>query len=240
MKIEVVYIFPAFSGDGYVNYAWRYLNSYLACPTAVPHTNIVVCNGGNFDQVPDLLKLLPDCQLFQHDNSGFDCGAYQAVARQSSADLMIFQGVSGFIKGEGWLERIVEVFQRKGTALYGVMGNQGVEAMGVFPHIRTTGFWMPPSLLNDYPMIVSQSSQRYAFEHGHQCLTQWVRNRGLKAWVIGWNAEAELPNWDLIPNGFHRGDQSDLIFGDRLTDPPYYPVNAPRQVPVQGGNRAYA
>lgn len=239
MKIEVVYIYPAFSGDAYINFAYRYLQTYFQCPTSVPHTNIVVCNGGQTDELPDLFRTLPNCKLFNHDNSGFDCGAYQAVARQSAADLMVFFGVSTTIRGAGWLERVVESFSRHGPAIYGVMGNQGVQAMSVYPHIRTTGFWMPPSLLNDYPLIVDKPEKRYAFEHGPQCLTQWVRNRGLKALVVGWNSESEWPNWDYTPNGFHRGDQSDLIFGDRLCDPPYFQPG-PREAPRVGGNMVMA
>ena len=238
MRIEVVYIYPAHSGDGYVNFAYRYLATYFQCPAGIDHSNIVVCNGGITDQVPDILKTLPNCTLFQHDNSGYDCGAFQAVARGSSADMMVFMGVSTWIKGEGWLKRMAEAFEGHGRDhLYGVMGNQGVEAVGVFPHIRTTGFWMAPSMLNRYPHKVTEASQRYAFEHGPQCLTQWMRNHGFKAFVVGWNGEYEWPNWDSIPNGFHRGDQSSLLVGDRLSDPPYYPTNAVRQVERIGGNR---
>jgi hypothetical protein len=31
------------------------------------------------------------------------------------------------------------------------------------------------------------------------------------------------PTWNDGPNGYHRGDQRDLIIGDRLTGIPYYP-----------------
>jgi hypothetical protein len=237
MKIQVVYCYPAHSGDGYVDFAWRYLNSCLSCPAGIDHENIIVCNGGITDAVPEVLKALPNCRLMIHDNSGYDIGAFQAAARASAADLMVFMGVSAWVKGEGWLARIAESFKAHGEALYGVMGNSGVPQMSVWPHIRTTGFWMSPALLNRYPHIVSKPDERYAFEHGPNCLTQWVRNQGLKALVVSWGGVYDYSNWDTIPNGFHRGDQSAMLIGDRLSDPPYHPVNAMREVPRTGGNR---
>lgn len=236
MKIEIVYVWPAGSGDKYVENAWKYLTSYHQCPAGIDHENIVVCNGGQTDSIPDLFKTLPNCRIAHHDNSGFDIGAFQAMSRQSTADLMVFFGVSAYIRGEGWLKRMVDAWQKHGNHQYGVMGNQGDDRYGVFPHIRTNGFWMAPSLLNDYPEVISRSEQRYGFEHGATCLTQWIKQRGLRSYVVTWGEEVLYPGWDAILNGFHQGDQSALIIGDRMTDPPYY-NGAPKQLPNWGGNR---
>jgi hypothetical protein len=225
MKIEVAYIYPAHSGEGYVSFAFRYLTSYQQFPAGIEHENVIVCTGGVTDDMPGLFKSLPNTRLLVCDNSGFDCGGYQAAAAQSSADLMVFFGVSTLIKGPGWLKRMAEVAQKHGSGLYGVMGNMGDARFNVYPHIRTTGFWMAPSLMNRYPHRVTDPSQRYAFEHGMNSLTQWVRNQYLKCMVCTWDGEYDYPNWDSFPNGIHRGDQSALIVSDRYCDPPYYGSN---------------
>jgi hypothetical protein len=240
MKVEVCYIYPANSGEGYINCAFRYLTSVNQYPAGIEHDNLIVCTGGITDDVPNLLKTLPNCRLLMNDNSGFDCGGYQAAAAQSSADLMVFFGVSTWVKGAGWLKRMVEVFQKHGPGLYGVMGNMGAMQFNVYPHIRTTGFWMAPSLMNRYPHKVTHPSQRYEFEHGQNSLTQWVRNQYLKCLVCTWDGEYEYALWDSFPNGFHRGDQSALIVSDRMCEPPYYGVNLPACSPPgvnAGGNR---
>jgi len=76
--------------------------------------------------------------------------------------------------------------------------------------------------MNRYPLKVTQPHHRYAFEHGQGCLSQWAGQQGYPSWVVTWDMEYPEQSWDLIENGFHRGDQSNLIFKDRLCEPPYY------------------
>jgi len=225
VKVAIVYIYPSALNGATDDYVGRFLSSYVRNPTKVYHDSIVVLNGGK--QSSELLCMfscLKNCRFFEHDDSGWDIGAFQAVAAANAQyDVMVFLGTSAWIKGPSWLDRIVETFSHHGDHLYGVMGNQG-NGNGVHPHIRTTGFWMRPGLLNEYPVRVNTPGQRYPFEHGQQCLTQFVWSRRKKAYVITWNGAYEYPNWDSIPNGFHRGNQSALIIGDRVSDPPYYAI----------------
>ena len=83
---------------------------------------------------------------------------------------------------------------------------------------------MSSALLNAYPMIVSNPGQRYPFEHGPGCLTSWCYSRGLQVWVVAWSGEYQLTNCNQIPNGYHSGDQSGLLCGDRNTEPPFFPI----------------
>lgn len=223
MKICIVYIYPSTLNGASDDYVARFLNSYTNNPTNIDHESIVVLNGGKPNsELRCMFSPLRNMRFFEHDDSGWDNGAYQHVAREVDCDMMVFLGTSIWIKGPGWLERMVSAFVKHGDHLYGVMGNQG---MGhVHPHIRTTGFWMRPGLLNAYPMIVTQLSQRYPFEHGPNCLTRFVWNQGRKAFVVTWTGEYEYPNWDSIPNGYHRGNQSALLMGDRVSDPPFHPI----------------
>lgn len=188
------------------------------------HDSIVVLNGGKRNsELACMFSPLKNLSFYEHDDSGWDIGAFQKVASEVSCDMMVFFGTSAWIKGPGWLDRMANAFQKHGDHLYGVMGNQGMGTV-VHPHIRTTGFWMSPSLLNSYHTRVTRVDQRYPFEHGQRCLTRHVWDLGRKAFVVTWGGEYEYPNWDSIPNGFHRGNQSALIIGDRISDPPFHPV----------------
>lgn len=205
------------------DYVFRFLGSYTSHPTNVDHESIVVLNSGKESSyLTCLFSSLRNLRFFEHDDSGWDIGAFQRVAQEVPADLMVFFGTSAWIKKKSWLEIMAGSFLKHGDHLFGSMGNQGGGV--VHPHIRTTGFWMRPGLLNEYPHKVTIPQQRYPFEHGPQCLTNYVWSRGLKAFVVTPFGEFEYPNWDSIPNGYHRGDQSALLVGDRVSDPPYHSV----------------
>lgn len=220
LRIEIVYIFPA--GPHYLQLAWRFLNSYHQHPPQLAHDTVLVCNGWSPDESLELFKTLPNMRTLQHDNSGYDIGGYQAAAQSSNADMQVFLAASAYCRKTGWLVRMASAFEQLGSAnLYGSCGNLGDGA--VQPHLRTTGFWCSPVLMNRYPHRVTRPDQRYPFEHGLNCFTGWVRNQGLRVFVVDWEGTWEYPQWNDSPNGFHRGSQSALLVGDRLTEPPYYP-----------------
>lgn len=224
MKICVVYCFPIV--EKYFDDAARFLISYNSNPAGEPHRLIVVSNGGQpTHEMRGLIdQFSTPAEVFVHSNAGFDIGAYQAVAHQIPADMMCFIGSSGYVRGPGWLKRMREAFERFGpNTLYGSMGNDGDARVNVVPHIRTTGFWMAPLMMNMYPLRVTRPEQRYPAEHGRESLSQWFRDSGHKVIVSTWFGDHEWP-WDQIPNGFHQGDQSALLTGDRVSCPPYYPV----------------
>lgn len=223
MKIVVVYVYPPSIYPKYEENAIRFLESYHQCPAGIEHEVHVVVNGQTVkSETRCLFSSLQNCRFIEHDNSGYDIGAFQKASHSSICDLMVFFGSSGYVRGPGWLKRMAEAFQKRGNALYGSMGNLGDPNVNVYPHVRTTGFWLSPTLFNAHPMVVRTAKQRYPYEHGPDCLTEWVRKQGLKVWIVTWGGEYEIPYWDSIPNGFHRGNQSELLTGDRVTDPPFY------------------
>lgn len=220
MKTVLVYVY---AGPAYLSNATRFVSSYHACPPGRDHSSVVVCNGfppTSFEQV--LFGGLPNLTILTHDNSGYDIGAFQMVSRSIPADLMLFFGASAYFTAPGWLHRVEDSVARHGFALYGVHGNAGDANVNVSPHVRTTGFWIAPSLLNQYPFIVKASGNRYEFEHGQTSLANWITKQGMHVWCVTWFSEYLRHQWDGIPNGFHRGDQSALLFRDRLCDPPFY------------------
>jgi hypothetical protein len=225
MKIVVVYVYAVIAGQKYDDYAFRFLMHYQAFQPGIEHDSVVVLNGIRANsELTCLFSCLPNCSFLEHDNSGYDIGAFQLAARKVPCDLMVFFGASSYLRGGNWLKRMSQAYELHGNALYGAMGNRGDGGFNVFPHIRTTGFWLDPKLLNAYPMAVTQASERYQFEHGRNCLTQWVGRQGLRSFVVSWHGEYLSNYWDAFANGFHRGDQSELLVGDRLSEPPFYPI----------------
>lgn len=218
-KVVVVYVYPTVGGK-HDQMAARFVDTYKKFPADEPHDLWVVSNGGLPTET--MFKTFDGIvfQWLHNPNSladGLDISAYRKAAREIPCELMVFFGGNTYLVRRGWLKRMVEAYRKHGLAIYGATGSLGHNI-----HIRTTGFWMPPDLLNAYPHpVTSATESRYEFEHGKKGLTGWVMARGLKAWVVTWEGEYEWRKWDGIPNGFQRGDQSALLVGDRLTGPEY-------------------
>ena len=224
MRVALTYVYPLIGSEHYFNLAVRFLKTYYENPPGLDHDSIIVCNGNPPDeQAAFLFGSMPNAHFLHHDNSGLDCGAYQCAARNHECDLMVFFGASTYFKRAGWLKRMVEAYQQNGDGLYGTMGNRGVRPLGVHPHIRTTAFWTSRNLFLSYPHLISRADQRYGFEHGPDCLTSWMYKQRKRVMVVGWSGCYEQALWDSTPNGYHRGDQSDILAGDRMTCPPYHP-----------------
>jgi len=224
VKVSIVYIYPANDGEKQTQYALRFINSYNANPPGMDHQSIIVLNGAKQNaEITCMFSSFPNVVFMEHDDSGWDIGAFQAAAKKFPCDLMVFFGGSSFFNGSGWLARMVAASIKHGNAQYGCMGNRGNLSVKVWPHIRTTAFWMNPSLFNSYPVKIRRHEQRHPFEHGKDCLTAWVASLGLKSWVVTWDTETEWANWDDHPEGFHRGSQKALLAMDHICEKPHYP-----------------
>ena len=225
MKVTVVYVYPNNGDTRFNELALRFINGYHANEPGWEHDTVIVSNGGMMnDELQFLFSSLPNCEFPVCDNSGMDIGAFQYASQNHPADLMVFFGASTYFRGPGWLHRMVESFDKHGNGLYGTMGDRGTLTQRVWPHIRTTAFWLPSDLFNRYPKKVTDPSQRYPFEHGRDCLTSWIKKQGFLPWVVAWDGEYLHAEWDNIAGGFHQGDQHNLMVGDRFSEPPYHPV----------------
>lgn len=221
--VQVIYVFVA-NNESYKNMANRFLDSYTNNLPGYPHQTIIACNNGTASgALRERFLTLPNCELFEHDNSGYDIGAYQHVSRFSKADLLLCLTSSTFFNGANWLKRCVEVYRHYGDCLYGTMGNKGDAHVGVNRHIRSTAFWLSPSLFNQYPYHIETVRSRYDFEHKQNCLTEWCLRNGIQAWVVTWAGVFQWANWDDDPEGFQRGSQKHLMIGDHICQPPHYP-----------------
>jgi hypothetical protein len=223
MRPTLIYTIPLNGNPAYLDNAARFVDSYHRCDPGVDHDTVIVVNGGKADSfIKTLFSPLKNVDYMEHDNSGWDIGAFQAASRNLSGRLPIFMGSSAFCTRPGWMQRVTQSVQSYGLALFGTMGNQGDGRVNVSAHVRTTGFWIPADLFNRYPIRVTAPQQRYEFEHGISCLSNWIKQNGLHRLVVTWTGEWELEHCDSIPNGFHRGDQSALLIRDRLTERPFY------------------
>ncbi len=225
-KIDLVYCFPHNGHQGFAPVALEFAQSYERNPPGLKHNTVIVCNGAEITEPSkDLFNPLPNRSYINRDNSGWDIGAFQAAAKASEADMLVFCGVHTYFRKPGWLARMHEVWLELGDTLYGSTGNQGDERFGVFAHVRTTGFWCSRALFNAYPHQVTEGGaggQRYQMEHGKDCLTSWVIRQGKQPWIVAWDCVWPVQQCDQIPGGYHNGIQFNLLVGDRLTAPPYH------------------
>ncbi len=220
--ITVVYVCPTANfGIDHFNKAVTFASSLNQFPAGYAHKFVVISNGGKPDLQTEALFAPFNPVFFERANLGKDVGSYLHAAKTFPCDLMVFLGGNTYIRGAKWLVRIAQSFMRRGVGLYGSMRHMGIDAMGIGPHIRTTGFWMPPDLLNQYPFPVTQDdNSRYQFEYGPNSLTEWTAKQGLGTWAVTWLKEYSRNQWERIPDGgFGSPTEAGLIFGDRLTQP---------------------
>jgi hypothetical protein len=228
-KVTLIYVHPM-TLESWREPAARFVETLLANPPGHAARLIVVCNGERAK--PATRQLFAPLaaagtppEFAAWTNEAFDVGAYQYAARTfvNDCDLMVFFGASTYFRRAGWLKRMVESWETHGDGLYGATANRGVNGHCA-AHIRTTAFWMPPSLFNEYPHRVTRADRRYEFEHGPTNLTGWVARQGLPTMVVSTQGEYKWEDWDSFPGGYHRHNQEVLLVGDRLTAPPYYPI----------------
>ena len=217
MKIAIVYIFPLNGAGDWGSKADRFIDSYRKCPPGFGHDTVIVCNGCPPSiSVEQKFSLLPNVRLLEHDNTGKDIGGYLKAAMEVPADLMIFFGAHTFFKRAEWMQPVLRSWFRKGDTLFGATSHPG-EGGHIHPHIRTTGFWCRPRWLLQYCPAIIGNERRYEFEHGQSCMTSWFKNHSMTPWVVCWDQEHEIHQSRNISNGYQRGDQSNVIFGDNHT-----------------------
>ena len=195
MKVVLAYVFPDILRATYVPLAERFVRTYMEHPPgATDHEIHVLVNHGIHRMTGQYKKLFSPLQpqFMMHNNMGKDIGAYQRIAEEVPADLMVFLGSPIRFTRAGWLDRIVQAYCDNGLALYGCWGFHQPN-----DHIRTTAFWCPPQLLNSYPHRIGTES-RYEFEHGNLSITAHVKHLGLPRLMVTWNGVYDRDNWRNI------------------------------------------
>jgi hypothetical protein len=205
-KITVVYVIGSDTPE-YNALAARFASSYVACPPGLPHDTIIACNSIALNNVArKLWRCYPSCSLERHDNSGWDIGAFIAVSKKLTSDLVVYFGSKSHFKRAGWLIRMVEAWKKYGPGFYGATSSYEVS-----PHINTSGFWCSPDLMRQYPVKVNSREDRYRYEHGPLACWRLAVRLGLPAKLVTWEGEYDWPQWREPDNIFRRGDQSNCL-----------------------------
>jgi hypothetical protein len=205
-SVTVVYI--NVPGDNeHIEFANRFVSSYVACPPGLPHETMIVCNGiGPGEAARKVYQCLPKCKVIQHDDTGWDIGGFIAASHQCNTDIMVCFGGQGYFKRGGWLIRMVEAWKEHGPGMYGSLASYEVS-----PHLNTTGFWLPPRLLMEYPWPVASRETRYDFEHGPKALWKLTAKQGLPVFLVTWTGIYNWTRWREPRNGFRAGSQEDCL-----------------------------
>lgn len=165
MNIEVIYIYPVNEGPQYQELARRFVSTYRDFPPGVYHHTLIVLNGNPRSDCFDIFSSLPNLRFFLHDNSGWDIGAFQAVADSTKCDMMVCFGSASYFHKPGWLLRFVLAWSEFGPGLYANMSCGPGRAHPTINPVRTVGFACPPALIRAYPKRVVSRRDRYDFEH---------------------------------------------------------------------------
>lgn len=214
MKVELIYVY---AGPDAKELSDRFWKSYHAHPAGLDHSLTIVSNYGGLlpkDAWPDYYGL----KVLEHDNSGWDIGAFQLAARQSKADLCLFLGSHVYFQGPYWLRRMVNAALEYGLDnLYGAFATSLVR-----PHIRTSTFWCDPALLTQlYPEAVTHKGSggdRYEFEHGENSFTQRVES-GRQTLLVTWDKVYPPEEWlDLRELQWWPPSQKNLLLRDKHVD----------------------
>lgn len=207
-SVAVVYVHV----PGHDEATRQLVSSYLQHPSGFNHRVIVVCQGAATVEMKILLSKLNNSAFFQHDDTGWDIGAYIAVSKIISEDMMVCFGGNTYLKRSGWLKRMVEVWQKYGPGLYGSFASYEIR-----PHLNTTGFWCLPDMFRQYPHAVKTKADRYKFEHGENSFWKTVSEQAYPVKLVTWDGEYDWRDWRKPANIFRRGDQSNCLMGWRLT-----------------------
>jgi hypothetical protein len=210
-KVAVVYVYPIVGDSDHDALARRFAATYAKHRPLTAHRLHVVFNGGTPSAIHKAVFAGLDCGFIQHDDTGWDIGAYQRAAREIDCDMVVCLGGSSFFVSGGWLERMTAAF-----AEFGGRGFFGATAsFERRPHIRTSAFWCRPELIRAYPRVVATPEDRYEFEHGDVSITSLARTAGLGCWLVTWDGIYAESEWRTPANIFRRGDQSNALACDR-------------------------
>lgn len=222
MKVGMCYVCPLVKWDVYEPIVRRFLAAYQAFPAGHAHEFHLICNGGTPSS--EVLQLFsgmnPICH--QHDNSGWDIGAFASLAH-IECDEMLFLGTNSNFRRAGWLERLLEARQKFGTGLLGTSASYDI-----YPHIRTNGFLCQPKLVGlVWEKNRSHPKSRHKFELGKTSLTDTVAGQKLPVVLVTWDGYYTRDEWRKAPNIYRRGDQSNCLVYDRQHE--IYEASSPKR-----------
>lgn len=192
----------------------QFLESYHKHPPGIDHDTILISQiNPATSGTRDAFAALPGFSEFMHDDTGWDIGAYIALAKSGKvgSEAMLCCGGSTTFRRAGWMARMVEAWDKHGAGFYGSLSSYQCR-----PHFNTNGFWTAPFMLDSYPEKVDTKEQRYEFEHGKGALWWRLNQLGFPTKLVTWDGEYDWMDWRKPANISCRGDQSNCLTHFRI------------------------
>lgn len=210
MKISLCYVCPVVNWPQFEPAVRRFVATSAQFPAEFPHELHVVCNGGG--PGPAVRELFSGRQpiFHEHDNTGWDIGAYRRVAADADCDFMFFLNTFSHFRRAGWLRQLAVATEKFGPGLFAPSAS-----FDIVPHLRTTAFLCPPELVRAWTGAIVRPGDRHQFEVGRRSLTALAGQRGQPAVLVTWDGFWRQPDWRKPPDIFRRGDQSNCLVYDR-------------------------
>lgn len=210
MKVGICYVCPVVNWPQFKPSVQRFIATSSEFAPEYPHELHVMCNGGKPDQ--EMVNLFAGRSpiFHEHDNMGWDIGAYRRVVGEVDCDYMLFLNTHAHFRRAGWLRRLVEAVEKFGPGLYGTSAS-----MEIYPHIRTTTFMCQPKLVQSWVGKIVLPGDRHQFEVGPRSLTVLARQLGGETILVTWDGFYRQDDWRKAPNIYRRGDQSNCLIYDR-------------------------
>lgn len=193
----------------------RFVNTYREYPPGPDHDLIVVCNGGPLPTETGVLFSGVGARFFPRSNDGWDIGGYIDTARGPGKDYdcLVCFGESVYFHKPGWLERIVESWDKCGPGMYGCLSSNVIR-----PHLQTTAFATSPQFLRAYPTPIRSRGDRYTFEHGQFSFWKWLTIQNKPVRLVTWDGCWTPEEWRMPSNIIWKGDQTNCLVWCNHTD----------------------
>lgn len=193
-------------------HAKKFVETYRKHPPGVQHALTVICNGG---PLPDHLKAIFKGiagSFFERSNIGWDIGGYLELAKTVDVDLLVCLGESVHFHRAGWLAQLAAAWQRFGPGMYGFLSSFLIR-----PHLQTSAFAFPPSLLRGHPAVRTRE-ERYAFEHGPRSFWKQVSDKGHPVLLVTWDGVYQPRDWRKPEEILWKGQQTNCLMWNNHTE----------------------
>jgi hypothetical protein len=215
MRICIAYIAVTL-GPITADYASRFVATFKEYPPGADADLMVICNGGPLNTELAMIFAPLNPIFYPRENDpGWDVSAYQDASRGPCAeyDAVLWLGESNYFHRAGWLNRLVNAWNKHGPGMYGPYASNAVRG-----HLNTTAFFCAPQLVKQYPIRAVDKGSRLEFEHGAHALWRRAQTQGMSIRMVTWDGEWEPRLWRTPKNIIWRGDQTNCLMWCNHTD----------------------
>jgi hypothetical protein len=211
-----------------------FLRALSEHPAGERHRLVALVNGLQRGSLPAELEQEPGCEVVWLDDNRTDLTVYREAAERASEPHVCFLNSYCRPLAEGWLARMAAHARRDDVGLVGTTGSyesfyssahwpvrfRHKASFPPFPnpHIRTNAFMIERELMLDLQWgPLRRKRDAWRLESGFESVTRQVRERGLRAVVVGRDAEAYDEDSWYESRTFRSGEQENLLVEDNRT-----------------------